>query len=190
MERHDALKGIRNTKPLHFIGLGGAGCNALDHIYRKGIQAKYTCIDHRMRLDLPQEIEFIRFTSVGRNPFFYDERLTLADDIKELFVANHRFCLLAGLGGYTGTSLAMELTIWLHHSETEFLTICSCPFSFEGGSRRSTANKSKMELASISNFISFNLDDTITEDFGKLTIKGVYARADEQFYLVYKATLG
>ena len=31
-------------RPIHFVGLGGAGSNVLEHIHKKGIEARYTCI--------------------------------------------------------------------------------------------------------------------------------------------------
>ncbi len=43
-------------KPTHFIGLGGAGCNALEYIHRQGITAKYTCISYPERPHRPVDI--------------------------------------------------------------------------------------------------------------------------------------
>ena len=48
-------------------------------------------------------------------------------------------CLLAGLGGYTGTKMAEALSGMLQKEQKDFITLCSMPFSFEGRNKLACA---------------------------------------------------
>lgn len=166
---------ISNTsmnKRIHFIGLGGAGCTALEHIYQQGIQAKYTCISYPERPELPPDIHFIKYARLSKWHLF---------EVGNLFKENCRYILLAGLGGNTGSYLVEELTPFLWVRNKEFLVLCSSPFSFEGAQRRIIAEKVKTKFQSMDNFICFDLED-MRQIWGNITLKGAFDHANKEFY--------
>ena len=159
-------------KPTHFIGLGGAGCNALEHIHQQGIKAKYTCISYPERPYLPKDIHFISFIRSGKRQLF---------DGSKMFTRNYRYILMAGLGGITGSYLVEEFAQLFQARHIEFLTICSFPFSLEGTQRRIMAEKVKSRLESTNNFICFDLNQLI-RTWGDQTLTSAFEKADQQFY--------
>jgi len=163
---------MRISKPIHFIGLGGAGCNALEYIHQQGIKAKYTGISYLERPHLPKDIHFITFVRQSKWQLF---------DGSKLFTQHCRYILLAGLGGNTGSYLVEELTQLLKARHIEFLTICSFPFSLEGNQRRITAEKVKTRFESTVNFICFDLN-FIIRTWGDQTLSSAFEKADQQFY--------
>ncbi len=216
------------TRPLHFVGLGGAGCNVLEHIHKKGIDAKYTCITTPPRNNLSAGINFIDYSPFGvnngneNNPtnhasgrgqvpeitsnminsLILMDRMPEGKDgkedctgpipgsgipgpVRQVFSHDHKYVLLAGLGGFTGTSLAVQLTPWLKETNKEFITICSLPFHFEGLKRRSYAENAMEKLQAIPNFSHYRLE-TLRRKYGDITIKDAFEKADEDFYRIYR----
>lgn len=213
MKRRDAIKGcaILSTivlfprkliwpeeinNPLHFIGLGGAGCNALEYIYNKNINAKYTGITElEKRSKLSSAINYVDFIPPKQICFKTDtgeysisdmtQKLILPDHIKQLFRENHRYVLLAGLGGYTGTYMTEELALLLRKWGKDFYIISSLPFSFEDSRRQSFARKVKDKMRWLDKFKYFELE-TIRETYGDITLKHAFEKGDEQFFRVFE----
>ena len=157
---------------IHFIGLGGAGCNALEHIYRQGIHANYTCISYPERPELPPDVYFIKYARLSKWHLF---------EVGNLFKENCRYVLLAGLGGNTGSYLIEELLpiLWVRYKE--FLVLCSSPFSFEGAQRRIIAERVKTKFQSMDNFICFDLEE-MRQIWGNISLKAAFDKADNEFY--------
>ena len=160
------------TRQLHFIGLGGAGCNAVEYIHGKGIPATYTCISHPERPSLPSDIHFSSFARLSKWDLF---------DGYDLVAKNRRYILLAGLGGNTGTYLVEEFMFLLQYHNRAFSVICSLPFTFEGQQRRIIANRVRTKFQSMNNFICFDLD-SLVKHWGDMTLTDAFGKADERFY--------
>jgi cell division GTPase FtsZ len=160
------------TRQLHFIGLGGGGCNAVEYIYGKGVQAKYTCISHPERSTLSSDIRFFTFARLNKKDLF---------DEYDLVRKNRRYILLTGLGGNTGTYLVEEFIHLLQYHNRDFLAICSLPFTFEGQQRRIIANRVWTKFQSMNNFICFDLN-SIVRRWGDMTLTEAFEKADERFY--------
>ena len=215
-------------RPIHFVGLGGAGSNVLEHIHEKGIEARYTCITTPPRNNLSASINLIHYSPFGEvngnlndpanhtsghsqfpeTTFHKDTSLKLTDKmptveenfsgllpgnsipetVRQVFIHDHKYVLLAGLGGFTGTSLAVQLTHWLKETNREFITICSLPFHFEGQNRSSYAEDAMEKLQAIPNFKHYRLE-TLRRKYGNMTIKDAFEKANENFYMVYRSWL-
>ncbi|MCX6227378.1 MAG: hypothetical protein NTV01_22015 [Bacteroidia bacterium] len=160
------------TRQLHFIGLGGGGCNAVEYIHSKGIQANYTCISHPERSSLPSDIHFQTFARLSKWDLF---------DGYDLVRKNRRYVLLSGLGGKTGTYLVEEFMLLLQYQNRDFLTICSLPFAFEGHQRRIFAERFRAKFQSMKNFICFDLN-SIVKHWADITLTDAFEKADERFY--------
>ncbi len=169
---------------IHFVGLGGGGCNALEYIYRKGIKALYTCVTSPERQHLPSDINFILFDSPEKyflSKNWYCEKLILPTEIEAVFKDNCYYYMLVGLGGYTGTMLINKLYPYLKARDKEFTIICSYPFRFEGKKRMEIANTKTKDIQNSVYFMSFKLED-LREMYGDMTLKEAFKKADEQYY--------
>ena len=184
---------LRKPGPLnvHFIGLGGAGSNIIEHIHKKGITAKYTCITSPERPKLPADIEFITFGPAEHDYHTYKvemKDLEITDDIQNLFNGDSMFVLFAGFGGTTGTNLAKQLSAMLHQNNKKFMVIYTMPFKFEGESRNAFTLKTKQAMDGISNVHSFNLE-VIRQNYGNVTLNVAFQKADEHCYQLFRKSV-
>ena len=212
MKRRDAIKGcaILSTwvlfpnklfsceeinHPLHLVGLGGAGCNALELIYNKNINARFTGISELEKRSEPLSgINYIDFIPPKRihlktadedySISDMSQKLVLPDHIKKLFEENHRYVLLAGLGGYTGSYMIEELALLLSKWGKDFSIICSLPFSFEDSVRKSIAWRVVHKLHPLNRVKYFDLD-TIRDKYGDISLKHAFQKGDEQFFRLF-----
>lgn len=175
------------TSKIHFVGLGGAGCNVLEHIHKKGIKAKCTCITSPERLHLPIETTFIKFESPNRKNIYdvFEAYFSLSTEIENVFKDDSTYILMAGFGGNTGTNLTRELSKHLSKRNKKFMTICSMPFSFEGSNGIRFAQRTKNILEHSPNFKCFEMD-RIREIYGDMSLWKAFSKADEQFYKIFK----
>lgn len=171
----------------HFVGLGGTGCNVVEGIYAKGIQAKFTCITEPKRPHLPQQIQFVAFPSLGnvecKLPSGIPNMslpLHLSGKIKEIFSENDTYILFTGLGGYTGTKMVEQLIPWLRKHHKGFVVCCSIPFVFEG-ERRDIALRLVDQFRLLPNFHHFDLE-SVREKYRSRTIRAT----DEEFWTLFK----
>ena len=181
---------LRKPGPLkvHFIGLGGAGSNIIEHIHKKGITARYTCITSPERPKLPADIEFIQFGPAGHDYHNYKvemKDIEISDDIQNLFKGDLMFVLFAGFGGTTGTNLTRQLSAMLQRNNKKFMVIYTMPFNFEGVSRNAFALKTKQAIDGISNVHSFNLE-VIRQNYGNVTLNVAFQKADEHCYQLFR----
>lgn len=188
---------IQINKSFHFIGLGGAGSNLVEFINKNGIKAKYTIITNPERLDLASNINFIEYIPKGESLKVdnkeirlsdFSQKISIPEKVKDLFIANENFVLLAGFGGYTGTLMTGELIEMLRKNGKTFFTFCSLPFNFEGQKRKSLANEMKEKLQNFTNFSCFDLE-SIREKYGDLAVKEAFEKADEEMYKIIENKL-
>ena len=184
---------FNNSRPLkfHFIGLGGAGSNIIEHIHKKGIYARYTCITSPERPKLPADIEFIPFGPAGHDYHTYRVKIKdfeITDAIQNLFNSDSMFVLFAGFGGTTGTNLTRQLSAMLQQNNKKFMIIYTMPFNFEGASRNAVALKTKQAMDGISNVHSFNLE-VIRQNYGNVTLNVAFQKADEHCYQLFRKSV-
>ena len=181
---------FNNSRPLkfHFIGLGGAGSNIIEHIHKKRINARYTCITSPERPHLPDDIEFIQFGPADHDYHTYKvemKDLEITDAIQNTFNSDSMFVLFAGFGGTTGTNLTRQLSAMLHQKDKKFMIIYTMPFKFEGTSRNVFALKTEQAMDGISNVHSFNLE-VIRQKYGNVTLNVAFEKADEFCYQLFR----
>lgn len=181
-----------NKKPIHFIGLGGAGSNLVEYIYSKGVQAKFTMITEPKRPNLASEINFIKFVSkgvyfgkVGKKVRFSDlsQPLIVPKKVNDLIIDDCHYVLLAGFGGFTGTVLTRELSVRLINKGKSFNVFCTLPFDFEGENRKLFANTVRQKLQGLSNFHPYALN-ILRLNYGNLLLSEAFQKADEEIYEV------
>jgi cell division protein FtsZ len=176
------------ARSVHFVGLGGGGCNALEHIHGKGVKARYTYITHPERPALPAGIRFISADPAQVNHLLQEPETFFSQSpaIENVFTEDATYILLAALGGDTGTTLVRELSRYLSKRGKSFMAICSTPFQFEGKRRIRLAEQAKGILEHSPNFRWFSLE-AIRETHGNMLLSKAFALADEQFFIRYEA---
>ncbi len=171
------------------FGVGGGGSNAVNHMFRQGIEGVdfIVCNTDSQALELspvPNKIQLgISLTEgrgagsipeVGKNAAIED-----IDKIKELFEKNTKMLFItAGMGGGTGTGAAPVLA--KASKELGILTvgIVTLPFSFEGRKRKQQAEEGIKELKENVDTLLVICNDRLRELFGNLSVSDAFARAD------------
>jgi hypothetical protein len=178
------------SKPIHFIGLGGAGCNMLEYIQKQVIVARYTCITNPVRNNLSNEINVLKFDSPRNYTLienWHKQDLKLPMSIKLLLHSNSQYVILSGLGGYTGTMLTKSIMKHLKKREKDVMTICCLPFKFEK-SRNIIANEISSELSKQTkvNFIDLNI---VSKGYGHISLKQFFNKVNEDAFNIFHSQL-
>ena len=122
----------KNSEPatkLHFVGLGAAGGNFLNYIYKKEIVARYTYIDKQPKQNpCPANRNFIKYCP--------EQNTQIASLIQTNFMEGETIVLLAGLGGKTGSNLSAALFGHLQTARRDVFLVATIPFDFEGKRQR------------------------------------------------------
>jgi len=189
---------ISNQTETHFIGLGSAGANAVKYIWSQWMKAQFTVVNDQRGADIPEGIKLIPFISpkilkfTGKYGDFYDpdmaQPLELPDELSELFNQNCRFVLLAGLGGYTGTKMAEALSLMLHNSQKDYITICSVPYRFEGRNKQTIALQAIEQMKTIPNCHFFELDQ-LKDEQEDMLLCDAFPAGDRYFYKIISKLL-
>ena len=194
---NELLNNEIQDKTIHFIGLGSFGSNALEIIYNKGVKAKYTYISYPKRKPLPVDIDFIYFIPPGK--IESDEMIerfkrpnmniefVVPDEILALFNEDHRYILLSGVGGYTGTYMTDKLSQFLIENNKDFLAICRLPFSIEN-LKKPFAEVIRLKYQLMSNFRFFE-SDMMYKKYGNIKVKDAFEKLDEEFYNIFLETI-
>ena len=177
----------KKSLPLHFVGLGGGGCNILETAHRIHAASFYTGIStppHQrnwtfgryITIDVPvKEIFYNHGVEIHR---IHDSEIELTEEIKSLFDSAHHYVLFAGLGGYAGTKLMGLMFEFLKKEGKSFQSIAATPFRFEGKNRKSVSQNMVSRLNQYSEFTTFNLE-TIHNQFGNIPLSQAFERANE-----------
>ncbi|MDO5760067.1 MAG: cell division protein FtsZ [Bacteroidota bacterium] len=184
---------------IKIIGVGGAGTNAVNHMYNNKITGVefIVCNTDRQSLEkspVPNKIQLGRGLGAGNNPerakvvaqaAKEEIKQALTDDTRMLFIA-------AGMGGGTGTgaspviaSIAKEIELpsdeTLEGEEKDeilVVAIVTIPFAFEGRRRREQAIAGIEELKQyVDSMIIVNTDKL--KERGKMNMKASFALADD-----------
>lgn len=183
-------------KPLHFIGLGGAGTTAIKHIYSKGIKAKYTAITCTYGIyNLPSYfsgISFDPYQLISDNSASFltkvNELQTSIEQnslITSIFETNEHFVIFAGLGLYSGSALSLSLSKLLSKKKKTFLTINFIPLSLEGVNRRNAGLEIALRLSKLKNCKHFDLDDLLNKN-KTLSYIDFIEKVNETFSIYYE----
>ena len=210
MNRREVIKGIAATAaiaivppvipaisstplPIHFIGLGGAGCNGLEVIYAKKNSGHFTCITDIARTHLPPAIQFIPFQSIFTPSTSaaaclpdYNFAFQLTAAIQMLLSQPQQYVLLAGLGGYTGTRLLQAFTGYLLKKNRPFTIVASLPFTWETDRRKSVETRLP-HFQALPQFHAFDLSQLSKKgEKGNINMKLFMQLANEEFYTIYR----
>lgn len=175
------------------IGVGGAGTNAVNHMYNEKITGVdfLICNTDEQSLSASPIQNKIKIgeggLGAGNNPAIAKQAaIDAQEQIKAALSDNtHMLFITAGMGGGTGTGASPEIakiakTIEVDGGKDEMLVvgIVTTPFSFEGRKRREQAKEGIKELKEIVDaIIVVNIDKL--KDRGKMNMKRAFAMADD-----------
>lgn len=178
-----------NSSNIKVLGVGGGGSNAVNYMFRQGIEGVnfFVCNTDAQALDIspvPNKIQLgINLTKglgagnipeVGRKAAIED-----IDRIKEtLESSTDMIFITAGMGGGTGTGAAPVIAQAAKELGILTVGIITIPFSFEGRKRRQQAEEGIKLLAKNVDTILIISNDKLRELYGNLNVAEAFAKAD------------
>lgn len=186
-----------NNAIIKVIGVGGGGCNAVNHMYRQGIRHVDFVVantDYQALADSPVEnkIQLGKKLTEGRGAGNQPEQgklsameekdeLTgiLADGTKMVFVT-------AGMGGGTGTGAAPVIAAMAREMGILCVGIVSLPFRFEGQKRLNQALAGIEQMKEYVDSLLIINNEKLREIFGDLTLTDAFIKADNVLTMAAK----
>ncbi len=183
---------------IKIIGVGGAGTNAVNHMFNNKITGVdfIVCNTDRQSLDkspVQTKIQLGKGLGAGNNPAVAKKAAEAAEDqIKEALSGNtHMLFIAAGMGGGTGTGaspviarIAKEIEVAGDINDDEekdeilVVGIVTTPLAFEGRNRREQAIAGIEELKKyVDAMIVVNTDKL--KERGKMNMRASFALADD-----------
>jgi len=171
------------------VGVGGGGSNAVNYMYRMGIEGVdfLVCNTDAQALEVspvPNKIQLgVSLTdgrgagsipAVGKNAAIED-----IDNIKSILEKNTKMVFItAGMGGGTGTGAAPVIAAVARELGILTVGIVTVPFAFEGRKRRQQAEEGLKELREQVDTLLVICNDKIRELHGNLAFTEAFAKAD------------
>ena len=171
------------------IGVGGAGGNALDHMWRMGIKDVnfLACNTDARALDnlsIPAEDKIVMGPGLGAGNDPEQGRkfaMEALDQIREYLVSHNTemVFIAAGMGGGTGTGASPVIAKLAH--EMDLLTVANVtsPLLWEGPSRSEQARQGIEELRKYVDSLLVIDNESIIEQFGNLPMTKAFGKADD-----------
>lgn len=171
------------------IGVGGGGSNAVNSMYKRGIQdvtfvvcntdeqaLKSSPVPHKLQIgiNLTSGLGAGANPEVGKNAAIESKEeieSLLGDGTKMLFVT-------AGMGGGTGTGAAPVIASIANKLGILTVGIVTTPFSFEGKKKLLQAQAGIQELRQQCDTVLVILNDRLRQVLGNLSIGNAFAQAD------------
>ncbi len=171
------------------VGIGGGGCNAVNHMHSQGIQGVdfVVCNTDVQSLEASAVMNKIQLGAgltdglgAGNDPSAgKNAALESIEDIKEMFENNTKMIFVtAGMGGGTGTGAAPVIAQVAREMEILTVGIVTVPFSFEGRKRKIQAQEGIAELRNHVDSLIIICNDKLRQLFGNLKLSDAFARAD------------
>ena len=171
------------------VGVGGGGGNAVNHMYREGINGVdfFICNTDAQALEnspIPNRIQIGNALTEGRGAGSNPEvgRKAAEENIKEIIeslgVNTQMVFVTAGMGGGTGTGAAPVIAKAAKDMGILTVGIITTPFSFEGGRRCDAAFHGIEESRESVDSLLVISNDRIKEIYGNLPISKAFGYAD------------
>lgn len=171
------------------IGVGGGGGNAVNHMYREGIEGVdfFICNTDAQALEnspIPNRIQIGNALTEGRGAGSNPEvgrkaaEENIKDIIESLGVNTQMVFITAGMGGGTGTGAAPVIAKAAKDMGILTVGIVTTPFTFEGGRRCDAAFHGIEEIRESVDSLLVISNDRIKDIYGNLAISKAFGYAD------------
>jgi cell division protein FtsZ len=196
LERFELDRDLQTTV-IKIIGIGGAGCNALDTMINYGLQgveliAANTDIQDLQRCLAPVKLQLgeklTKGMGAGGDPQIGREAAKESIDlIRDALQGAHMVFIVAGLGGGTGTGGAPIVAQVAKELGALTVAIVTKPFRFEGKKRRLQAEEGWQELKkAVDTIITIPNDRLLTISEKNTPLIQAFKKADEVLYQAAK----
>ena len=172
------------------IGVGGGGSNAINHMFKQGINGVdfVICNTDSQALNnsgVPIKIQLgVNLTEglgAGANPEIGEQSAVESlDDIRAMLTSNTKMVFItAGMGGGTGTGAAPIIAKMAKEMDILTVGIVTMPFEFEGKIRNLQANKGIDKFRKTVDSLVIINNNKLREVYGNLGFKAGFSKADE-----------
>ena len=172
------------------IGVGGGGSNAVNHMFKKGIQDVNFVVCNTdaqalhnspvaIKLQLGDELTEGRGAG-SKAEIGKEAALESIDRIKEVLSSNTNMVFItAGMGGGTGTGAAPVIASTAKEMGILTVAIVTIPFRFEGPERINQAIDGINELKDHVDSLLVINNEKLREIYGNLTVSKSFEKADD-----------
>ncbi|GET46691.1 cell division protein FtsZ [Capnocytophaga felis] len=186
--KFDLPKGKSNI--IKVIGVGGGGCNAVNHMHIQGIKG----VDYVICNTDAQALENSPVTNkiqlgvtlteglgAGADPEIGEKAAEESlEEIRKVLEGNTQMVFItAGMGGGTGTGAAPVIAKQAKEMGILTVAIVTSPFTYEGLKRSKQAQAGIKKLRECVDSLIVINNNKISEIYGDLGIRDSYAKADE-----------
>ena len=179
-----------NTNIIKVLGVGGGGSNAVNHMFRQGINGVdfLVCNTDQQALDVspvPIKVQLGSTLTEGRGAGSIAEvgknaAIETMDDIKDIISKNTKMVFItAGMGGGTGTGAAPVIAKAAREMGVLTVGIVTMPFFFEGKKRRQQAEQGIEDIRENVDTLLIINNEKLREMCGNLPIAQAFAMADD-----------
>ncbi|MEM2115407.1 MAG: cell division protein FtsZ [Candidatus Woesearchaeota archaeon] len=186
----ELLKYVENQKTrIKIIGVGGAGNNTVERIYREGIEGAQIIAVNTDAQDLlytpaHKKIligkELTRGLGAGSDPKIGEEAAKESlGEIRTTLENTDLVFITCGLGGGTGTGAAPVIAEVAKKIGALVISVVTLPFSMEGAVRRENAMQGLMKLEKNSDTVIVIPNDKLLELIPNVSINLAFKIADE-----------
>ena len=173
---------------IKFIGVGGGGSNAVNHMFRQGIAGVDFAISNTDNQAMESSPVPVRIKlgpnltegmGAGSQPQIGKQAcLESIEEIKNFLVGAKMLFVTAGMGGGTGTGAAPIIAKAARELDILTVGIVTLPFGFEGTKRNSQGKEGLEELKKNVDTIVIISNEKLRTIFGNLTIRNAFGHAD------------
>lgn len=171
------------------IGVGGGGSNAVNHMFKQGIEGVdfIVCNTDAQALDIspiPFKVQIGESLTEGRGAGSIpavgkNAAIENIDQIKSMLEKNTKMLFItAGMGGGTGTGAAPVIAATAKEMGILTVAIVTVPFSFEGRKRKQQAEEGIKELRKNVDTLLVICNDKLRELHGNLCLSEAFSKAD------------
>ncbi len=171
------------------LGIGGGGSNAVNHMFRQGIEGVdfIVCNTDSQALQhspVPNKIQLGATLTEGRGAGSLPEvgknaALEDIDNVKEVLEKNTKMIFItAGMGGGTGTGATPVVAQAAKELGVLTVGIVTIPFAFEGRKRKMQADEGIKKLKENVDTLIIICNDKLRELYGNLSVTEAFAKAD------------
>ncbi len=174
---------------LKVIGIGGGGSNAVNHMFSQNIDGVnfIICNTDAQAISnsrVPNKVQLgphlTQGLGAGANPQIGREATEESlEEIKRILEVNTKMAFItAGMGGGTGTGGAPIIAKICKDLGILTVGIVTTPFAYEGKKRIAQAEEGINKLKDIVDTLLVISNDKLRHQFGNLTMKAAFAKAD------------
>jgi cell division protein FtsZ len=172
------------------IGVGGGGSNAINHMFKQGINGVdfVICNTDSQALNnsgVPNKIQLgVNLTEglgAGANPEIGEQSAVESlEDIRAMLTSNTKMVFItAGMGGGTGTGAAPIIAKMAKEMEILTVGIVTMPFEFEGKIRNLQAHQGIEKFRKTVDSLVIINNNKLRDVYGNLGFKAGFSKADE-----------